>query len=75
MNSIERAEAAYKRLLNTYGAGGLALVCKNPETRKPISRQAVEQWKVVPLIHAKAVAALDKTEWQKIRPDIWDLLK
>lgn len=75
MNPTNRAEAALDRLLTKHGVNLIASVCINPETSKPISRQSVEKWKVVPLIHAKTVAELDGTVWEKIRPDVWEWLK
>lgn len=75
MNSTERAEAAYKRLLNHYGARALSEKCINPDTGKPISRQAVERWSVIPLVYVKALSRLDGCEVRDLRPDVWDLLK
>ncbi len=75
MNPHERAVAALKRLISTYGVNMIAARCINPNTNAPLSRQAVEKWDVIPLIHAKALAELDKCEVRQLRPDIWDLLK
>ena len=75
MNSTERAEAALKRLITQHTVKTIAAKCINPATGKPITRQAVERWSVIPLVYVKALSRLDGCEVRDLRPDVWDLLK
>lgn len=48
-------------------AGGFAAVA----ARLELSRQAVYQWEVIPLIHISKMAKLSGVPMEKLRPDVF----
>lgn len=71
MSPYKKAEAACNRLKKKYGVNRLASLCMNGRTGGPISRQAVEAWEVIPLVHVRHLAELENCRMDELRPDLW----